>query len=217
MVKERSKTSLDVPETKNTYLRRGLTVGALATLAACSGSTTAKTPSPEPSKSLSTVPATTPVTGLKPASDFAWGPHVRLSKDTYGQWDPKHPEPLAKGGNHLQDSYPYLLVVDDARFNYPNHGPDPNADSPTYFYAAPTHNSAVATGVSDGTVLKVIGYTDNGQPTSDAHGNQLRYTTWEEVVGHDGTKAWVPWVNVGYTALSQLRQLPSVKNQHVAG
>lgn len=188
-------------------LRNILLIGAVSTVAACGSSKSSQAPRPESSRSSSGNTPTNTSGYPKPPADFAWGKRIRLTRTTYGKWDEGHPEPLQ--GKHLSTSPKYLLAIDDGRFNYPA-DPNPATDAPTGLYAVPTQQSTAVTKVPDGTVLKVIGWTNNGQAVSDAHGGS-GYSTWEEVVGHDGTKAWVPWVNVGYTALSLLHELPNQK------
>ena len=182
-------------------LRWTLAAGALL-LAACSSDKSAKT-SEGSAANTNKVQGNISVDNFSPG-DFAWRKRVQLSRDTFGKWNVHTPEPIA--GEHLKGKHPYLLVVDDGRFNAPQ-DPDPNTDDPTGLYPVPTQQSDSVTAVPDGTVLKAIGWTNKGQPVSDAHGGNGS-PIWEKVVGHDGSTVWVPWVNVGYTALAKLHQLP---------
>lgn len=178
-------TERTITERVRNSVRYGVIAGlSLATAAACGGSSSTR----------------------KPLSAFAWGPRIRLTADTFGRWDSKHPEPVVS--DHSHDTPPSLFVGDDGRFNYPSN-PNPDTDTPTGLYSKPTQKSHLVTSVQDGTVLKAVGYTGHGQPVSDAHGG-LGNPTWEEVVSHTGKKAWVPEVNVGWTALRELHQLPQI-------
>lgn len=184
---------------------RTLTVASVtALLAACGASKPQPTGGPENSNTANNQAS---ANKYLPAADFSWGARVMLTSNTYGKWNPDTAEPVQ--GESLQGTSKYLLVVDDGRFNYPaDPNPnDPNADAPTGLYTSATQQSQPVTTVPDGTVLKVIGWTENGQQISDAHGGQ-GYPVWEKVIGHDGATAWVPWVNVGYTDLQELNQLP---------
>lgn len=145
-------------------------------------------------------------------ANFSWGKRVKLRRSTFGKWNPRHPEPVRKAVLHpVTNDDPYLLVGDDARYNFPA-DPNPNTDDPTGLYSKPTQKSDPVVKVPDGTVLKVTGWTDEGQYVPDAHGGK-GYRVWEKVMGHDGTEAWGPWVNLGYTALRLVRQLPKAHLQ----
>jgi hypothetical protein len=145
--------------------------------------------------------------GTLPANVFSWGKRVTLSFNTYGKWTPATPEPLPPGGDRLDANPPYLLVIDDARYNYPAN-PDPNCDKPTTLYSEPTQDSPPVAQVPDGTILKAIAFTRHGKATSEAHG--IYSSTWLEVVGHDPTRgtvtAYDPIVNVGFP--SEAGRLP---------
>ena len=179
-------------------------IGIVSTMAAC-GETK---PSHKEADQPKSVPAaSTQASGLpRPAADFAQNRRVRLTAATFGIWGAKHPEPTRDA--QLTGKNKYLLVVDDGRYNFPANS-NPDTDQPTGLYSEPTQKSQPVTKVRDGTELKVVGWTDKGQPVSDAHGGS-GYPIWEEVEGRDGTQAWAPWVNVGYTALSELHKLPKV-------
>lgn len=200
----------EVTDTSRHWRRSALalTAATLATAVAC-GYNAHKTAEITPSPSTQ-VPAAAGGSASTRALTFGWGKRVQLSYDTFGKWNPKHPEPVY--ANNLKDSPPALLVVDDGRYNFPK-DPDPNTDQPTGLYLHPIQEPGQAVAkVPDGTVLKAVAWTDKGQTVSDASG-QPGSPIWEEVETKDaGFRAWVPWVNVGYTALSELRQLPYVPN-----
>ncbi len=177
-----------------------------AALAGCGGSQGSSS-----GESSSGVPAAPPAKQsgrLLPASDFAWG-HVHLSDGTFGKWTPKSPEPLV-ADHHANRTQPFLLTVVDGRFNLPiDPTPNPDTDHPTGLYLGSSQDSQPVAKVPDGTVLKVVGYTPDGQRRDDAHG--IWSSVWERVVGHDGAYAWVPVVNTGFTPESELQGLPIAK------
>lgn len=184
-------------------LRSALLLGAVTTVAACGADKPASTPTVENSSSTANSHKYP-----KRASDFAWGNHVNLSIQSCGDWTPTHPEPMVE--RHLKGAHKYLLTVIDARFNSPKDcNPDTDIGAGVYSKTQQDPHFAI-TRIPDGDVVKVVGWTDQGEePIGDLHSSRT-YPIWEQIEAHDGSTAMVPWVNAGFTALSALRKLPKV-------